>query len=321
MTWVFVLLLAARGIALDQNRPARSFIAADSSRQRIAIISESGATAWEYSIGPLHDLHVLPNGHVLFQTSWTDLIEVDPRTNRIVWQHQVRPLQGFEGRIEVHALQRVSADVTMAALSGPGVIHEFDRAGSVLRTIPLQVRHPDAHHDTRLVRKLANGNYLVCHENDGLVREYAADGRTVWEFEVPLFDRERTDGHGPEAFGNQCFSAIRLPDGNTLIGTGNGHSVLEVTPDGEIVWSVTQNELPGICLAWVTSLQVLAGGHVLINNCHGGPDQPQLIEIDRNKRVIWTFRDHERFGNSLTNSQMLSMDGIPVPTSGPELFR
>jgi hypothetical protein len=154
-----------------------------------------------------------------------------------------------------------------------------------------------------------------------LVREYAADGRAVWEFEVPLFDRERTDGHGPEAFGNQCFSAIRLPDGNTLIGTGNGHSVLEVTPDAEIVWSVTQNELPGIRLAWVTSLQVLPGGHVLINNCRGGPEQPQLIEIDRNKRVIWTFLDHERFGNSLTNSQMLSMDGIPVPTSGPELLR
>lgn len=68
-------------------------------------------------------------------------------------------------------------------------------------------------------------------------------------------------------------------------------------------------------------MQVLPGGHLLINNCHGGPDQPQLIEIDRNKRVIWTFPDHERFGNSLTNAQMLSMDGIPVPTSGPELLR
>jgi hypothetical protein len=237
MTLGFVLLPAVRGIAQDQNRPARSFIAiaADSSRQRIAIFSESGTTTWEHPIGPLHDLHVLPNGHVLFQTSWTDLIEADPRTNEVVWQHQVQPPEGIPGRFEVHALQRVSAGVTMAARSGPGVIHEFDRAGAVLRTIPLHVRQPDDHHDTRLVRKLANGNYLVCHENDGLVREYAADGRAVWEYCVPPFDRLRTDGHGPEAFDNQCFSAIRLPDGNTLIGTGNGHSVLDVTPDGEIV--------------------------------------------------------------------------------------
>ena len=37
---------------------------------------------------------------------------------------------------------------------------------------------------------------------------------------MPLFDRTRASGHGVEAFGNQCFSAIRLPGGNTLIGQG-----------------------------------------------------------------------------------------------------
>src|SRR5258706_5907886 len=53
-----------------------------------------------------------------------------------------------------------------------------------------------------LVRKIANGNYLVAHESDGCVREYDAEGKIVWEFEVPLFGKERKGGHGPEAFGN-----------------------------------------------------------------------------------------------------------------------
>jgi hypothetical protein len=94
----------------------------------------------------------------------------------------------------------------------------------------------------------------------------------VWEYAVPLFGREPRPGHGPEAFGNQVFSALRLPSGDTLIGTGNGHSVLEVTPSKEIVWSVRQHDLPGITLAWVTTLQVLPNGHIVLGNCHAGPD-------------------------------------------------
>ena len=185
----------------------------------------------------------------------------------------------------------------------------------------MKVSKPDAHRDTRLVRKLASGNYLVCHEGDGLVREYETTGRIAWEYSVPLFDRKPAAGHGVEAFGNQCFSAIRLPNGNTLVGTGNGHSILEVTPAKQIVWSLHQNDLSGIQLAWVTSLQVLPSGNILINNCHAGPANPQLIEVNREKEVVWSFRDFDRFGDSLTNSQILTVDGAAIPLEGPELNR
>ncbi|MEO2020160.1 MAG: hypothetical protein ABGZ53_38000, partial [Fuerstiella sp.] len=42
------------------DTPTRRFIAADSSKKRIAIIGEDGRIEWERKIGPLHDLHVLP---------------------------------------------------------------------------------------------------------------------------------------------------------------------------------------------------------------------------------------------------------------------
>jgi len=116
---------------------------------------------------------------------------------------------------------------------------------------------------------------------------------------VPLFDRPRKGGHGPEAFGDQVYSAVRLANGNTLIGTGNGHSVLEVTPDKAIVWKVEQHELPGITLAWVTQVERLANGNTRLINCHAGPDNPQIIEVTPEKQVVWTFRDFKTFGNSL----------------------
>jgi hypothetical protein len=80
--------------------------------------------------------------------------------------------------------------------------------------------------------------------------------------------------------------------------------VLEVNPAKEIVWSVDRDELKDldgnpIRLAWVTSLQVLPNGNVIIGNTHAGPDQPQLIEVTRDKKVVWTFRDFTSLGNDV----------------------
>jgi hypothetical protein len=171
------------------------------------------------------------------------------------------------------------------------------------------VDKPHPHRDTRLVRKLDSGNYLVCHEGMGMVREYDPAGRVVWEYEVPLFGQEPRPGHGPEGFGNAVFAALRLANGNTLISTGNGHSILEVSPAKKIVWSLKQDDLPGIRLGWVTTLQVLPTGNIVFGNCHAGPDNPQIIEITRDKKVAWTFRDFTRFGSATSNSQVLA----PVP--------
>ena len=321
------MTLLMAGLAILSNtcfgaEPTRRFIAADSSKQRVAIVDELGKTVWEHPIGPLHDLHVLPGGNVLLQTSWTEVAEIKPANGEVVWRYDAAKRPENDGeRLEIHAFQRLKDGRTMVAESGPGNVIELDGDLKVVSTMALKVSQPDAHRDTRLVRKLDSGNYLVCNEGDGLVREYSPDGKTVWEFAIPLFDRKPMDGHGVDAFGNQCFSAIRLPSGNTLIGTGNGHSILEVTPAGQTIWSLHQNDLPGIQLAWVTSLQVLPGGNILINNCHAGPQNPQLIEVNREKRIVWSFKDFDRFGDSLTNSQMLVVDGNDLPLDGPVLLR
>jgi outer membrane protein assembly factor BamB len=321
MRIVLLVLLTASSMtaivssAMAADTPTRRFIAADSSKKRIAVIGEDGSIEWERKIGPLHDLHVLPSGNVLFQDTWTHVLEVNPKTDDVVWEYEAKTAAGNQGRrIEIHAFQRLKNGNTMVVESGRARILELDADGNIATWIPLKVESPHPHRDTRLVRKLSTGNYLACHEGDGVVREYDPTGKVVWEYRVPLFGRQRANGHGVEAFGNQCFSAVRLKNGNTLISTGNGHGIIEVTSAGQDVWSIHQNDLPDIQLAWVTSLQVLPGGNILIGNCHAGPENPQMIEVDRQKRVVWTFKDFDRFGNSLTNSQILSSNGKPVRT-------
>ncbi len=128
-----------------------------------------------------------------------------------------------------------------------------------------------------------------------------------------MFDKQPQGGHGPEAFGNRLFSAVRLQNGNTLIGTGNGHSVLEVTPDKEIVWQLHQEDLPNIRLAWVTTLEVLPNGNLVIGNCHAGPGQPLLVEVNRKtKAVVWTFDRHADFGNNVSNSLLMDVAGDTI---------
>ncbi len=275
---------------------------------KLAIVGGDGAVEWHMPWGGIHDVHVLAGGRIMVQQGPAKVVEIDPETKQVVWSYDSAAQNGNAGRrVEVHAFQPLADGRLMIAESGAGRIIEIDRDDTLLREILLKRDRPDAHHDTRLVRKLASGNYLVCHEGDGAVREYdGRNGEVVWEYAVPLFGRERADGHGPEAFGNQCFAAVRLESGNTLITTGNGHSVLEVTPEREIVWKLQQHDLPGITLAWVTTIDVLPSGHYVIGNCHAGPENPQIIEIEpRSKRVVWQFNRFDEFGNDVSNSMLL----------------
>ena len=99
-------------------------------------------------------------------------------------------------------------------------------------------------------------------------------------------------------------------NGNTLIATGNGHSVLEVTPQKKIVWKLEQRDLPGITLGWVTTLEVLPNGNYVIGNCHAGPENPLVIEINPvTRKVVWTLDQFQVFGNSVPNSQILDVAG------------
>jgi len=263
-----------------QKGPTRSFFAADYQKKIAALVKPDNSTAWQMSIRDIHDAQPLPNGHWLLQTAFTNVVEID-QTGKEVWRYDAGKTK--DGRqVEIHAFRRLDNGDTMIAESGTTRILEVNREGQITHTIPLKVSKPDPHRDTRLVRPVGNGNYIVAHEAEGLVREYGRDASIVWEYKV----------------GSKVYSASRLQNGNTLIGTGDGHSVLEVNPKQEIVWQIKENDLPNVRLAWVTMVERLPNGNTWIVNCHG-EEQPQILEVTPEKKVVWSFRDFERFGNSL----------------------
>jgi outer membrane protein assembly factor BamB len=279
---------------------------------RLVVVEPDGRVSWELKWGGIHDVHVLPDGHILVQLGAAKVAEIDPASKLVVWSYDSATQNGNAGKkVEVHAFQPLGDGRLMIAESGPGRIIEIDRDGKLLKEVPLKIEHPHPHTETRLARKLPSGNYLVCHEGDGTVREYdGPSGQLVWEYVVPMFEQPAKPGHGPEAYGNKCFAAVRLPTGNTLISTGNGHGVIEVTPEKKVVWQIQQRDLPGIVLAWVTTLDVLPNGRYVLGNCHAGPGQPLLVELDpKSKQVTWRLDRFDDFGNSVSNSLLLDAKG------------
>lgn len=277
---LFLLTWVARGEAQQIGTP-RSLFAADY-QKKIALWIGADQKIWHQTeIRDIHDAQPLPNGHWLLQTSFANVIEIDSH-GKEVWRYEAGKTASG-GPIEIHAFRRLANGLTMIAESGAARILEIDREGRIVHSIPLAVETPDAHRDTRLVRPTPEGNYLVAHEALGLAREYDRSGHVVWEFNV----------------GSKLYSAVRLPNGNTLIGTGDGHRVVEVSPDKKIVWELTERELPGVQLAWITMVDRLANGNTWIVNCHAGPDNPQILEVSPDKKVVWSFKDFERLGNAL----------------------
>lgn len=300
--------LVLGGLATVQaEESAYRVLAAD--KGRVAIVNAKGEVEWEVeNKAEVHDLALLPNGNVLFTTNPTTIVEMTP-DKKIVWKHEAKQKAGYKGRIEIHAFQRLDNGLTMVAESGNGRIVEVDKDDKIVHEIALTLDKPNPHRDTRMARKLASGNYLVCHEGDGKVREYDSKGKVVWTYTLDLGGRPRANGHGPEGHGNEVYGAIRLANGNTLIATGNGNRVLEVNAEGKTVWKLDQDELPGIKLAWVTMLQVLPNGNIIVGNCHAGDANPQLFEVTRDKKVVWTFKNFKTFGNGLAASQVLGIKG------------
>ncbi len=273
----------------------------------LVIVESNGDVSWQMPWNEIHDIAMLDNGNILTRRGNHRVVEIDPKSKSIVWTYDSGSENGNAGKaVEIHAFQRLENGNTMIAESGPARIIEVNSRGELVHEVKLVTDHPSTHSDTRLARKLDNGNYLVAQEADGKVREYDADGQVVWEFEVPMFGKTERSGHGPDAFGNSLFSATRLENGNTLIGGGNGHCLLEVTPEKRIVREIHQDDLPGIRLAWVTTVEVLENGNWVFGNCHAGPGQPLLIELNpETKEVVWTLDRFDDFGNNVSNSVLL----------------
>ena len=269
-------------------------VAASYGKNIVAICDADGDVLWSHETGgPAtghaghHDVQLLSNANILYHDSWTELTEVS-LDKRVVWKYDSATMNGNQGKaVSVHAFARLPDGLTMITESGVGRIIEIDTGGQIVHHLSLKKGGTQS---TRLVRITPGGNYLVCSERPGVVTEYNREGEIVWDYLIKT----------------RVYGAIRLRNGNTLIASGDGNSVVEVTPDKNVVWEI-KGKVAGtdVELNWMTCLRELSNGNFAVGNCHAGPDNPQIFEIDRAKNIVWEFGEFELVGNGLACWQIL----------------
>ncbi len=256
------------------------------------LVDAAGKVVWTYPHAS-RDGWVLPSGNVLLALAKGKsypggaAAEVT-RDGKILFE--------FKGtQSEVNTVQPLdNGNVLLTEAGAKPRLLEVDPRGQVQVEVALDAQTRDHHLQTRMARKLASGNYLVPQLLDRVVREYTPAGKVVWEVKTP---------HMP-------FTAIRLDDGNTLIGCTLGNLVIEVDPKGNTVWSLSNDDVPGRPINDACGVQRLANGNTVVTSHHAGPGQVRLLEVTRQKQLVWTYTNNRKPG--IHHFQILDDQGNPL---------
>ncbi len=248
------------------------------------IMSGEGKITWRFA-GGSRDGWLLPSGNILLAANKS---KDYPGGAIVVLNKENKPLFEFKGtQSEVNSVQPLADGHILLTEAGPKPrLLEIDQEGKVVTEFSLQCQTENFHMQTRMARKLPNGNYLVPHLLDKVVREYTPSGKIVWEVATPKEPKEAWP-----------FTAIRLENGNTLINCTHGDMVIEVDQKGKIIWQLANADLPTPLLHDPCGAQRLPNGNTVIASYGAaGENDVKLLEVTPKKEVVWTYRSGRKGG-------------------------
>lgn len=249
------------------------------------IIDEEGKEVWNSGKNGARDGFVLPSGNVLI--AWSNEAKEFTREKKVVWEYKLS-----EGNREIGTIERLENGNTLLTELGPKPrLLEVTAEGKVVVVFPLEPETDNAHMQTRMARKLANGNYLVPHLLAFKVKEYSPEGKIVSQFATDLAQ------FGGREAKNWPFTAIRLKNGNTLVTLTNGNKVAEFDGAGKVAWSISNEDFPDLKpFVDPCGAQRLPNGNTVIAS-YGASKGIKVFEVSPEKKIVWQytgpFRAHE----------------------------
>jgi hypothetical protein len=176
---------------------------------------------------------------------------------------------------------------------GPCRAVEVKMRNGIFRTDPLKTSEPGFHRQIRNLHGLPDGHVIAAHEGEGAVRKVDANGRVVWEYTGV----------------KDVFEALRLDSGNTLISCGTQARIIEVSPKGDLVWEFKASDSPDLNLVWVTSLQRLKNGNLVVGNFLRGHEGrgAHAFEVTQDKKVVWRYASHSLV-KSITTARVIESE-------------
>lgn len=260
------------------------------------IIDEEGKEIWNAGKVAARDGFVLPGGNVLI--AWSGEVKELTRDGKVVFDFTKSPENSEIGTVE----RLESGRTLITELGKKPRLMEVESDGRVVLEFPLQPETDNAHMQTRMARKLPNGNYLVPHLLAFKVKEYAPRGEVVREFRTDF------DDLGGRQAENWPFTAIRLANGNTLVNLTHGNKTVELDADGRVVWKVSNDDFPGEKpFADPCGAQRLPNGNTVIAS-YASRDSIKVFEVTPDKRIVWQYTGPHR----AHEIQILTTNGQPI---------
>ena len=246
------------------------------------IIDEEGKETWNSGRAGARDGFVLEDGNVLI--AWGDEVKEFTREHEVVFHYKKSAENG-----ELGTCARLKNGNTLITELGvkPRLL-EVDAKGEIVVEVPLQPETDNAHMQTRMARKLANGNYLAPHLLAFKVKEYSPLGEVLKVFKTDLEEL------GGRAAKNWPFTAIRLANGNTLVNLTNGNKTIEMNAKGEVVWKVSNEDFEEDPFADPCGAQRLPNGNTVIASYAAGAGKVKLFEVTREKQIVWRYMGPHR---------------------------
>ena len=260
------------------------------------IIGEQGEEVWNAGRPAARDGFVLPGGNVLI--AWADEAQELTRDRQVVWRFKC----SAENR-EIGTVERLANGRTLVTELGPRPrLLEVDGQGQIALEFTLRPETDNAHMQTRMARKLPNGNYLVPHLLAFKLKEYSPVGMVVGELKTDLED---LGGRGAE---NWPFTAIRLDNGCTLVNLTHGNKTVELDAQGRVVWKISNEDFPQEQpFADPCGGQRLPNGNTVIAS-YGARGEIKVFEVTRDRKLVWKYTGKHR----AHEIQMLTTNGKPL---------
>ena len=262
----------------------------------------TGNVTWRYANGT-REGWVLPSGNVLLAVSQCaafpkgGAVEVT-RDQTVVWSYQ-----GTQD--EVNSIQKTTEGTYVLTEAGPNPrLLELDATGKAVVEFPLACQKGNAHMQTRMARKLADGTYLCPHLLEFAVINYDRTGKVLARID--------TTSPGDTAHKEHTwpFTAIRLSDGNTLVGLTHSNRVAEFAADGKIVWQITNDDVNKM-MKDACGVQRLPNGNTIINSYDAKPGETRLFEVTKGKKVVWQWTSSD--GAGVHHVHVFATNGKTLP--------
>jgi len=259
------------------------------------IIDEEGKEAWDSGKPAARDGFVLANGNALI--AWSDEGKELTREKKIVF-HYAKSAENSEiGTVE----RLANGNTLVTELGKKPRLMELDAEAKAVVEFALQPETDNAHMQTRMARKLANGNYLVPHLLAFKVKQYTPQGKVVQELKTDL------DELGGRKAENWPFTAIRLADDHTLVNLTHGNKTVELDADGKVVWQVSNDDFDRKPFVDPCGGQRLPNGNTVIAS-YGATSGIKVFEVTREKKIVWTYEGPHR----AHEIQILTTNGKPI---------